>query len=685
MNIKKKIRSIALAAFSAVIATTAAAQQVTVSWIPGYHGNAGELNVSPIIGAGYGSLAVVSNGFETFCTSRNGDIAPGNAYYYTVDTNGIFQPDNLPLTKGAAWLYSQFAAGILGGYDYLTIPGDDYSGRTGSAINLQLAIWTLGGQYSYNTGGQVVDVRTDASLMEAAIGSNPFLKEVADFFGGGTNGLLIALADNIPGGYNVGVLNLNFINPDGSVGGVAQPLLVLLPCTDPDATITAPVSVSPGTTNTASVPDAGVGASYAWTINNGTIISGQGMPSITWVAGTSGATVLGVTITTANGCDAVGTYTVNVVCTDPDATITAPVSVDSGSTNTASAPNAGPGATYVWTISNGTITSGQGTTSITWIAGTNGTTFIGVTITKADGCDAVGLKMVSINCEAPDARIYAPICVTVGVTNSASVADAGPGATYVWTINNGTIISGQGTRSIKWKATTGGYATLNVTVTTAGGCSAIGCKKVSVVCKEPDAHITSPTTVDRGSTNNMASVPDAGPGATYVWSITGGTITSGQGTHTIKWKAGTGSCATISVKVTVPGGCYDTGCKTITLVCGADATITAPSYVKACTTNNVASVPSAGPGATYVWTISNGTITSGQGTPTIKWTAGITGKVTLSVKVTTAGGCDETGYKAVYITSNYNWSNCDNKYVSQCLSQWASYYSSWGSWGDRWW
>jgi len=38
---------------------------------------------------------------------------------------------------------------------------------------------------------------------------------------------------NNPGDYGVGVLNLNFINPDQTVGATAQPLLVLLPCTAP--------------------------------------------------------------------------------------------------------------------------------------------------------------------------------------------------------------------------------------------------------------------------------------------------------------------------------------------------------------------------------------------------------------------------------------------------------------------
>lgn len=69
------------------------------------------------------------------------------------------------------------------------------------------------------------------------------------------------------------------------------------------------------------------------------------------------------------------------------------------------------------------------------------------------------------------------------------------------------------------------------------------------------------------------------------------------------------------------------------------ATITAPGSVCASTPGNAASVPDAGPGATYAWTIGNGTITAGAGTRAITFTAGASGSVSLSVTVTPAGGC----------------------------------------------
>jgi hypothetical protein len=60
-------------------------------------------------------------------------------------------------------------------------------------------------------------------------------------------------------------------------------------------------------------------------------------------------------------------------------------------------------------------------------------------------------------------------------------------------------------------------------------------------------------------------------------------------------------------------------------------------------TGNVASVANAGAGATYVWGITNGTITAGAGTNSITFTAGASpGTLTLNVTVTTSAGCSDT-------------------------------------------
>ena len=82
--------------------------------------------------------------------------------------------------------------------------------------------------------------------------------------------------------------------------------------------------------------------------------------------------------------------------------------------------------------------------------------------------------------------------------------------------------------------------------------------------------------------------------------------------------------------------------QTVTVNCRPNCTIT-PSVttVMAGTANLTAFVADAGAGATYTWTAANATITGGQGSRTITWTAGpdATKVATLCVTVTNATGC----------------------------------------------
>jgi hypothetical protein len=95
----------------------------------------------------------------------------------------------------------------------------------------------------------------------------------------------------------------------------------------------------------------------------------------------------------AGGLTSVCTQTITIQYPSPDATITtsAAAQVCPGTTGyTASVPNAGPGATYTWTILNGTITGGQGTNSITYNVDGVGQTVLSVTVVSAGGCYAAG-------------------------------------------------------------------------------------------------------------------------------------------------------------------------------------------------------------------------------------------------------------------------------------------------------
>jgi hypothetical protein len=121
--------------------------------------------------------------FQTFCLESVVEYNVGQSYYAQLSQ---YSPmiGGMALTTGAAWLYSQFAQGILSGYDYSTD-----GGRTTSAGLLQEAIWYLMGQ------------TPPTGFTTATIGNNTFLNQAYTLFGSS-----MTAASN--GQFGVSVLNL---------------------------------------------------------------------------------------------------------------------------------------------------------------------------------------------------------------------------------------------------------------------------------------------------------------------------------------------------------------------------------------------------------------------------------------------------------------------------------------------
>ncbi|MFO1488416.1 MAG: hypothetical protein U1F65_08055 [Verrucomicrobiota bacterium] len=109
------MRHCTLAAVAGLMVSNAVAQQVTVSQIPGYHADAGEFNVTPIRGAGYAPDVLVGGGFQTFCISRDAGISLPGTYFDSINSAGIYVPNNVAISKGSAWqlpVHQRHASGI---------------------------------------------------------------------------------------------------------------------------------------------------------------------------------------------------------------------------------------------------------------------------------------------------------------------------------------------------------------------------------------------------------------------------------------------------------------------------------------------------------------------------------------------------------------------------------------------
>lgn len=188
-------------------AVNAGATTVYVSRITGYYQSGfdgGEFNITPVLGntTGYASSVIVNggngNGIETFCVETSVGIAGSGTYNASlsqIDSNGN------ALTEGAAWLYMEFAEGILSDYDYSTsVANGSFANRAAAAVDLQEALWELQGQ-SY-----------DASL------ASFYINIVTMAIGAGN----LYLANN--GFYNVAIVNM--YENDGTP---VQNMLALVP------------------------------------------------------------------------------------------------------------------------------------------------------------------------------------------------------------------------------------------------------------------------------------------------------------------------------------------------------------------------------------------------------------------------------------------------------------------------
>lgn len=95
--------------------------------------------------------------------------------------------------------------------------------------------------------------------------------------------------------------------------GTGSATVTVRPQPAPATKVTTPAVASPGAPGlVASVPDAGAGATYAWTISNGAITAGEGTVSITYTAGSKGFCVLHVTVSVPGGCTASGSTAVRI-------------------------------------------------------------------------------------------------------------------------------------------------------------------------------------------------------------------------------------------------------------------------------------------------------------------------------------------------------------------------------------
>lgn len=381
---------------------------------------------------------------------------------------------------------------------------------------------------------------------------------------------------------------------------------------------------------------------YTWAVSGGgTIAQGQGSlnPTINWT--TAGNYTISVTASNSCGSSNVQTLNVRVTAAAPNnlGNIIGDNVVCKG-TQTYSV-NAIPGATnYAWSVGNpGTITAGQGTTSITvnWPK-VSGTFPISVVANNVCGSSNITSLNVTVadTTPPPPSIITGPSSPCPG-TSTYSISTITQATGYSWTLSGGgSIISGQNSTAltVDW-TTVGGPYTLSVAAQNICGSSVQTSLQVNVLNGSAPVvgNITGDTSFCPASkTYSIAAVPDA---TGYVWNVSGGNITAGQGTTSINVNWLQSGSGTVSVFAT--GACSNSLPKSISVTVKPDAPLQPgninglPMICGGLSENY--SIQSVANSTNYVWGLSGGgTIVTGQGTNAIsvQW-GSVAGTYTLSV------------------------------------------------------
>ena len=132
--------------------------------------------------------------------------------------------------------------------------------------------------------------------------------------------------------------------------------------------------------------------------------------------------------------------------------------------------NNNPGSTYEWTITNGVITAGQGTSNVTVLWGEEGAGTLTVVETNTEGCSGTPATIeVTIECATTATTLDGPSGPNA-LTETTYTCNGSANSTFEWTISNGVITSGQGTNSVTvlWAAT--GLGSISVQETTNANC-----------------------------------------------------------------------------------------------------------------------------------------------------------------------------------------------------------------------
>jgi PKD repeat protein len=300
------------------------------------------------------------------------------------------------------------------------------------------------------------------------------------------------------------------------------------------------------------------------------------------------------------------------------------------------------GHAYFWVITGGAITSGQGSASINVVWGASGLGTLAVTDTlKAAGCFATTPTYFVNKISGSNPIITGSASVCANSTANYSTP-FNTGRSYTWNVVGGTIVSGQGTATVDvlWGTVGSGFLTVTDSIDGLGCKSTTAPYNISIIVS-PTGIVAGPTELCANTNAMYGTVNSAN--VTFTWTVTGGTITSGQGNSSIMVNWGSGPTGLVSLT----GGLIGSSCTFEAFRAVKINPIPSAAFTAIQSAGKLTLVPTQ-TGLAYKWFFGDGD-SSSSSYPT--HTYAVNGNYTINLKVQSPEGCLNESTQDVNVTS----------------------------------
>ncbi|MFA6515678.1 MAG: gliding motility-associated C-terminal domain-containing protein, partial [Bacteroidia bacterium] len=379
---------------------------------------------------------------------------------------------------------------------------------------------------------------------------------------------------------------------------------------------------------------------YFWNVTGGVIV-GSNTESLVIVKWDSqGIGSISVTQTSPTACDSTVSKSIIIRLT-PAPAITGPVNVCEYKKANYST-NFVVGNTYQWTVTGGTIIGNSTASSIDVLWNSTGNGMVSVLQTNLFACDSVVTVPITI---APT-----PVPILTGDTSVCEYnthtyyTNPSAGNTYQWNVTGGSIIGSNTDTLVLVKWNKNGAGSISVSQTNILNCDSTLSKSI-FIRSTPAPDLVGDSSVCEFK--HTIYYTHFSPGFTYLWSVTGGTIT-GSNTDTlvnVKWDSS--GIGIISMKQINMFGCDSTVSRNIVIQPTPVPGFNGPDHI--CAFKQAMYTTSSLPGNTYSWSVTGGTVLGNSNDTFIlvKW--GDTSIAFVELKQTNGSGCDSTISKNVII------------------------------------